>query len=331
MKKTQETKRFHLRRAALVAGLAFAAGLGGAAAQGQHVTTLKLVVPYPAGGVTDQAARLVAERLSKVLGQTMIVENRPGAGSRLGTMAVAQAPADGSTLLFTNLSYSTLPLVDPTVRLDPQKTLAPVSLAAIYGAALVVKADLPVRDLRELVAYARSRPGKLSYGSSGMGSGAHFVGEYFKSLTGTFIVHVPYRSTVGALTDVAGGQVDMTVDATAKPFVDSGKVKALAIIGSQRDPRMPDVPTAAQAGVRGLDFNAWLGLLAPAATPPATIERLNHAMNTALQDPALRKQFEAMGLLPQAGGPERLAQQLRDDAALYRRMIQDARLKFDIQ
>lgn len=331
MKTTQETKRFHIRRTALAVGLAFVAALGSTGAQAQPATTLKLVVPYPAGGVTDQAARLVAERLSKVLGQTMIVENRPGAGSRLGTMAVAQAAGDGSTFLFTNLSYSTLPLVDPTVRLDPQKTLAPVSLAAVYGAALVVKAGLPVRDLKDLVSYARANPGKLSYGSSGMGSGAHFVGEYFKSLTKTFIVHVPYRSTVGALTDVAGGQIDLTVDATAKSFIDSGKVKALAIIGSHRDPRMPDVPTAAEAGVKGLDFNAWLGLLAPASTPPATIERFNRAMNTAMQDPALRKQFEAMGLLPQVGGPERLAQQLRDDATLYRRMIEEAKLKFDVQ
>jgi tripartite-type tricarboxylate transporter receptor subunit TctC len=293
------------------------------------VHALKFVVPYAAGGVTDQAARVLAERMSQLLGQPVIVENRPGGGSRIGAMAVAQAPADGATLLFTNLSLSTLPLVDPAVRYDPVKSFAPIGLGAVYGAAIVVTPAVPATTLKELVAYAKTNPGKLSYGSAGMGSGAHFVGEYFKWLTGTYVVHIPYRSTSAALTDVAGGQVDMTFDATAKPLVDAGKVKALAIVGAQRDPRMPDVPTAEEAGVKGLDFNAWLGLLAPAATPPAVIERLNKAMNAALQDPAVRKRYQDMGLIPRVGAPERLTRQLRDDAALYRRVIERAKLRFD--
>jgi tripartite-type tricarboxylate transporter receptor subunit TctC len=313
------------RRAALT--LAVAALAVPAAAQPVHA--LKFVVPYAAGGVTDQAARVLAERMSQLLGQPVIVENRPGGGSRIGAMAVAQAPADGATLLFTNLSLSTLPLVDPAVRYDPVKSFAPIGLGAVYGAAIVVTPAVPATTLKELVAYAKTNPGKLSYGSAGMGSGAHFVGEYFKWLTGTYVVHIPYRSTSAALTDVAGGQVDMTFDATAKPLVDAGKVKALAIVGAQRDPRMPDVPTAEEAGVKGLDFNAWLGLLAPAATPPAVIERLNKAMNAALQDPAVRKRYQDMGLIPRVGAPERLTRQLRDDAALYRRVIERAKLRFD--
>lgn len=160
-------------------------------------------------------------------------------------------------------------------------------------------------------------------------SGSHFAGEYYKHLTQTHAVHIPYRSTAAALTDVAGGVLQMGIDATAKPFIDSGKVKALAIIGAQRDPRLPNVPTAAEAGVKGLDFNAWLGLLAPASTPAPVVDRLNKAMNTALQDPGVRRQFENLGLLVRTGGPERLTQQLREDATLYRKIIKDAQLKFD--
>lgn len=313
------------RCAALAIALASAVSL--VHAQGQ--APIKVVVPYPPGGVTDITARALVERMATALGQTMIVDNRPGAGSRIGTQGVLQAPADGSTLLFTNISFSTLPLVDASVRFDPVAGFAPVGLAAIYGTALVAKPSLGVVSLQDLVALAKRQPGKLSYGSAGIGSGSHFVGEYFKTLTGSFIVHIPYRSTGAALNDVAGGQIDIAFDASAKQLVDAGKVQALAIIGAQRDPRMPSVPTAAEAGLRGLDFNAWLGLLAPPGTPVETVARLNKAMNAALQDPVVLRQFTGMGLIAQSGPPERLSQQLRNDAKLYRRIVEESRLKFD--
>lgn len=326
MNKVQDTTCGPLRVAARASAVALALLLGAGAAQ---AAVIRFVVPYAAGGVSDQAARIVAERMATVLGETIIVDNKPGAGSKLGTLAVAQAAADGNTLLFTNISFSTLPLVDKTARLDPINGFAPVGLVATYGAALVVNSALPVSTLQDLITYAKARPGKLSYGSAGQGSGAHFVGEYFKVLTGSYVVHIPYRSTAGALNDVAGGQIDMAIDATAKPMVDAGKVKALAIVGSQRDPRLPTVPTAAEAGVKGLDFDAWLGLLAPPGTPPATVERLNKALNSVLQEPGVRRQFEAMGLIPRGGAPERLTQQLRADAVLYRKVIEQAKLSFD--
>jgi tripartite-type tricarboxylate transporter receptor subunit TctC len=330
----QAARRITLRRWLRAAGVVFAlaSGLGAADAQPSQsppTSVLKLVVPYPPGGITDVAARAIAERLGLALGQTVIVENRSGAGSRLGTQAVAQAAADGQTLLFTNLSLSTLPLVDRTVRFDPITGFAPVGLAAVYGAALVVNTSVPANSLSELVVQLKRHPGQFSYGSAGIGSGSHFVGEAFKTLTGSFVVHIPYRSTGAALNDVAGGQIQIAFDANAKPLVDAGKVKALAIVGAQRDPRFPLVPTAAEAGVKGLDFNAWLGLLAPAGTPLATVARLNQALNTVLQDPALRRQFETLGLIPRGGPPDRLTQQLRDDAVRYRRLIQDAKLSFD--
>jgi len=317
------------RGVARLGALALLALLATSPAHADPAQPIKFVVPYAAGGVTDQASRVLAERMSQILGQPVIVDNRPGAGSRLGTQAVAQAPADGSVLLFTNISLSTVPLVDAAARYDPLKSFAPVGLAAVYGAAIVVRPGIPAASLEELVAHARKNPGKLNYGSAGAGSGAHFVGEYFKALTGTFIVHIPYRSTSAALTDVAGGQLDMTFDATAKPLVDAGKVKALAIVGAQRDPRMQDVPTAAEAGVKGLDFNAWLGLLAPTGTPQPVVERLNKAMSAALQEPGVRRRYQDMGLIPSGGAPDRLTQQLQGDAALYRKVIERARLKFD--
>lgn len=319
------------RRAAarlLVIGAMLACGASIAGAQA--IQPIKMVVPYAAGGVTDQAARVLAERMSQILGQPMLVENRPGAGSRLGPQAVAQGPADGSQLLFTNISFSTLPLADKSVRYDPLKSFAPVGLAAVYGAILVVKPTLQARNLQELVDLARKNPGKLSYGSAGMGSGAHFVGEYFKSLTGSHVVHIPYRSTSAALNDVAGGLLDWTIDATAKPLIDAGKVRPLAVIGAQRDPRLPDVPTAAEAGLNGLDFNAWVGLLAPVDTPAPVLERLNKAMATALEDPAVRQRYLEMGLVPRGGPAERLTEQLRDDATRYRKVIEKAKIKFDV-
>ncbi|MFT3821489.1 MAG: tripartite tricarboxylate transporter substrate-binding protein [Rubrivivax sp.] len=288
---------------------------------------LTVVVPYPAGGVTDLAARTVAERLGPALNRTVIVENRPGGGSRIGTEAVIKAPADGNTLLFANASYAVMPIVDPTVKFDAEKSLAPVGLAAGYGLAMAVSNALPVTTLQEFIAYARRNPGKLSYGSSGPGSGTHFAGEYFKLLTGTFVVHIPYRSTSSALTDVAGGVLDMTFDATAKAYADAGKVKVLAVIGPRRDPRMPQVPTAAEAGLKDFSFNTWVGLLAPAGTPPAVIARLNAALNAALAEPAVQRRLQEMGMTIEGGDPERMHQQIRDDMVLNRRIMSESKLR----
>ena len=291
--------------------------------------TLRLVVPFPAGGVTDLAARALAERLGPALGQTVIVENRPGGGSRIGVDAVMKAAPDGQTLLFTNTSYAILPIVDPAVKYEADKSLLPVGMLASYGLSLVVANALPVKSLPELVAYARSRPGKLSYGSSGPGSGTHFLGEYFKSLTGTFIVHIPYRSTSGALNDVAGGTLDMTFDATAKAYADAGKVRMLAVTGSHRDPRLPGVPTAVEAGLKDFVVVSWVGLLAPVGTPPATVVRLNAALNEALAAPVLRQRLQEMGLTPEGGDAPRMLSQVREDVRLHRQIAKQAGLRFD--
>lgn len=317
-----------MRRVRFIAGLA---AMGFALSCAAQVATpgLRLVVPFPAGGVTDLAARALAERLGPALGQTVIVENRPGGGSRIGVDAVMKAAPDGQTLLFTNTSYAILPIVDPAVKYEADRSLSPVGMLASYGLSLVVANALPVKTLPELVAYARSHPGKLSYGSSGPGSGTHFLGEYFKSLTGTFIVHIPYRSTSGALNDVAGGTLDMTFDATAKAYADAGKVRMLAVTGLRRDPRLPGVPTAVEAGLKDFVIVSWVGLLAPAGTPPATTARLSAALNEALAAPALRQRLQEMGLTPEGGDAQRMLSQIREDVRLHREIARQAGLRFD--
>lgn len=300
-----------------------------ARAQGPGGAPLKIVVPFAAGGLSDQVARLVGEYLAPLLGQAVIVENRPGAGGRLGSDAVMKAPPDGNTLLLTNVSYTLAPVVDSSAKYDPVTALAPVGTVANIALAVVVGPKVPANTLTELIDHARRNPGKLSYGSAGLGSGAHFFGEYFKWLTGTYIVHIPYRSTTAAVTDVAGGAIDLGFDAAAKPFADAGRVKILAVAGRLRDPRLPNVPTTAEAGLKDFVTDAWSGLLAPAATPPATVERLNQALNRALSDEALRRSLRQLGLAPQGGSPREMRQQIEREVALYRRIAADTKMKFE--
>jgi len=315
------------RVARLIAALAVTAVVH-TVAGAQAPKPVRMVVPFPAGGVTDLAARAVAERMAQALGQPVIVENRPGGGSRIGSGTVMRADPDGATLLFTNPSYSILPITDEAVKYDPVTALAPVAITGTYGLSVVVSARLPVNTLGEFIAHSRKNPGQLSYGSAGMGSGAHFAGEFFQRLTGTEMVHVPYKSTSAALIDVAGGVMDLTFDATAKAYADAGKVKIVAVTGSHRDPRLPNVPTAAEGGLQDFVLGSWLGLFAPVGTPAPVMDRLNRAVLAALADPALVRQMADLGITPAGGSPSALAAAVRQDMVLYRRIATEARLTF---
>ena len=239
-----------------------------------------------------------------------------------------RAAPDGLTLLFTNPSYTILPITDSTVKYDPIKALMPVAQVGKYGLPVVVSTKLPVNNLKEFIAYAKKNPGKLSYGSAGMGSGAHFAGEFFQSMTGTKIVHVPYKSTSAAILDVAGGVLDLTFDATAKTYADAGRVKIIAVTGDQRDPRLPNIPTAAESGLKDFVLSSWLGIFAPVGTPASVVEKLNKAVNAALTDPTLVKQLEDMGITPDGGLPTTLASTVQQDMTVYRRIVTDAKLTF---
>jgi tripartite-type tricarboxylate transporter receptor subunit TctC len=308
----------------------FIGGVGGLLlSSARAAEAVRVIVPYAAGGFTDIGGRVICEQLGQVLGQPVIVENRPGGGTRIGTSAVFGAKPDGNTLLLTNIAYSILPLVDPSVKYDPPTAAAPVGIASVYSIAVVVNAQLPVKTLREFVDYARKNSGKLTYGSAGPGSGAHLGGELFKALTGTDLVHVPFRSTANALTEVAAGRVDLTFDGTALELAKTGKVRILAVSGTDRDPRMPEVPTVAEAGLRGMETNSWLGIFAPLGTPAPVVERLNQALNTVLQKEALKARFRELGMVPRSGPPSLLIDQVRHDTDLYRRVIHEAKLKFE--
>jgi tripartite-type tricarboxylate transporter receptor subunit TctC len=314
-------------RRSLLAAVVLAAGAACAHAQA-NVT--KMVVPFPAGGVTDAAARVVAESMARQLGETIIIDNRPGAGGRIGIDAVAKAPADGRTLLFTNTSYSILPVVEPKLAFDPAKALAPVGMSGTYSLQIVTRRNLPASTLQEFIAYAKKNPGKLSYGSAGIGSGAHFAGEYFKALTGTALVHVPYKSTTAALADVAGGLLDLAFDASTKPLVDAGRVKLLAVTGDKRDPRFPNTPTAVEAGLPAFAaMQSWVGVLAPAGTPQPVLDRLHAAASAAAADPAVQKRLADLGIQAQGGPAARLGTAIRDDLVLYRKIAADAKLRFE--
>lgn len=297
-------------------------------AQAQSAS-MKWIVPYPAGGTTDLVARVIAERMSIDLGQSIVIENRPGAGTRIGTDAVSRSAPDGNTLLFTNTNYSFLPIMNPKAAVDPIKTLAPVSLLSVYGMQVVVSNSTPAKTLTEFIEYAKKNPGKLSYGSAGAGTGTHFFGEYFKSMTGTMIVHIPYKSTGDATKDVARGEIALALDAAAKPLIDSGHVRLLAVTGSRRDPRFPGTPTAVEAGLEGFVLDAWSGLLAPAATPPAVLDRINKAANVAVADAQVRRRLAELGMLPHGGAAELLKKMIDGEITRYQRVAAQANIKLE--
>jgi tripartite-type tricarboxylate transporter receptor subunit TctC len=234
---------------------------------------------------------------------------------------------DGYTLYMSNSSYAILPVIDPDAGYDAERDLAPVGLGATYGMAVVVNPALSAKTLGELLALAKQAPGKLTYGSAGMGSGSHFMGEHLKQLTGTNILHVPYKSTSLAVQDVAGGRVDLAFDGAVKPLADAGKVRIIAVTGAVRDPRFPQVPTVAEAGLGEFTFESWLGLFAPTDTPERIITRLNQAMNEALTDAGVKQRLADLGLTPGGGNTAFLKKQVSADLVNYRKIAADTRIK----
>lgn len=313
------------RMAAVCLAAAAAIGAGQACAQDTKAV-IKVVVPFTAGGVTDQIARGFLERMSKSLSQTMIIENKPGGGSRIGSEMVMRSPPDGTTLLFTNPGYSSLPIADENVKYDPTKALAPISLVGTYSLAVAVSSKVPANTLQEFITYAKKNPGKLSYGSAGNGSGAHFAGEYFMALSGTEMVHIPYKSTSAAILDVASGVLELAFDATAKVYADAGKVKILAVTGDKRDPRIPQVPTAVEAGLKDFVLTSWVGLFAPPGTPPSVIERYSKAANIAIADPKFIQQVQELGVSPGGGSPGTLAKAVQQDVKIFKSIAKSSNI-----
>ena len=290
------------------------------------------MVPFPAGGAVDIVARTVAQKLSAAFRQQFVVDNRPGGGGTIATQTVARAAPDGYTLLLGTASGMVInPLLMTNLPYHPVKDFAPISLLAVNPTLLVVHNSVPVSTVKELIAYAKARPGTLNYASAGQGSPIHLGMELFKSMTGTNIVHVPYKGSVPAVTDLLGGQVQLMFNSmpTVLPHVKSGKLKALAVGSAQRSRAVPDVPTVAEAGVAGFQTVTWFGLFAPTGTWKSIINVLNRQIVRILDDRELAQNLASQGSEPQSSTPEKLAQYMREDSQRWENVIRGAGIKVD--
>ncbi len=320
-----------LRRAVLASLVALAGAVPAAHAQNWPTKPVKVVVNFPPGGVADVLARQVAAPLQDALGQPVVVENRAGSGGNIGGEAVAKAPADGYTLLMSSGGMvSVNPHIYPKMPFDPARDIVPVASVARVAVFLVAKPALPVANAREFVSYLKANPGKLSYGSPGNGSSPHLAIEMFKSMTGTFAVHVPYRGAAPALNDLLAGQIDFTFDpGIGLSHVRAGRLKLLAIGSPKRSPLFPDVPTVEEAGLKGFDADTYFGIYAPAGTPAAVVTRLNSEINKILAAPVVRERIAALGGEAAPMSPQQFAAKAADDSRRFGKLIKERNITGD--
>jgi tripartite-type tricarboxylate transporter receptor subunit TctC len=299
-------------------------------AQGYPNRVVRIVVPYATGGNTDFTARVVASRLSEVLGQQVIVENRPGGATNIGSELVARAPADGYTLLMGGASNAINMSLYRNLPYDTVRDFVPVILCVKGASVLAVQPSLP-SDLKALIALAQARPGQLNFASAGPGSSTHMAGELLKQMTGVNIVHVPYKGNAPALADTLGGQVEMVFSGIPAllPHLQSGRLRAVAIGSLRRFPAIPDVPTFDELGLQGYEATTWFGLLAPAKTPRDIVTRLNVEVGRILGGRELGERLVREGVEASPGTPEQFAKFIDEEIAKYARLVKAAQLKGD--
>jgi tripartite-type tricarboxylate transporter receptor subunit TctC len=293
---------------------------------------IRLVVPFPAGGGADTLARLIMPRVGQALGTAIVIDNKPGAGGNVGAELVARAAPDGYTLLYgTNGTHAINQTLYGSLRFDPVKDFAPVSRMTMIAAMLFVNPELPVNSTSALIQYAKANPGKVNFASAGNGTTSHLAGELFRTMAGIDIVHVPYRGGAAAAADVISGQCQMMIDVmpNAYPLVKGGRVRGLAVSTAQRFPGAPEYPTIAESGLPGFEVAAWDGVLAPAGTPPAVIDRLNGAIRQALEDPQVRDSLIAHGAVPVPGSPEAFARHIAAESEKWARVVRQSGAKID--
>lgn len=326
--------------AAALSLVAFGANLNLAQAQSATPATpsaypnkpIRLIVPFPPGGATDIIGRTLAQKLVTQLGQTVIVENRPGAGGTVGSGELMKAAPDGYTLLLgTTSTHSIAPYLYKNLGYVAERDFTPISEVATATNVLVVAPNLQVADVRQLVALAKAQPDKLNYASSGNGTIVHLQSELFKQLSNTRITHVPYKGTALAMPDVMSGQVQLIFDSivSALPHINGGKVRALAVTSAKRSPLLPNVPTVIESGLPGYEVNTYFGLFAPAKTPADIVDRLQREVAKAVQSPEVRDRFATQGSEPVGGTPAALAQTMRTEAEKWKRVIETAEVKLD--
>lgn len=293
--------------------------------------TVTIVVPFPAGGTTDVLARAIANKLGPVINQTVIVDNRPGAGATLGAALVAKAAPDGHTMLMGAVHHTIASSVYKKLSYNFQKDFTPITTVALVPNVLVVSSSKPYKTVRELVADAKSSPGKCSYGSNGSGTAQHLIGTQFQIATGTEILHVPYKGSAPLTTDMLGGQVDMSFDTITPvlPFIKQGKLRPLAVTTAKRSSALPDVPTMQEAGIAGLNIGTWFGLLAPAATPKDITEKLNREIVKIINTPEFQKQMADIGAEPVGNSQQEMAKQIQEETEKFAGLVKAGDIKVE--
>jgi tripartite-type tricarboxylate transporter receptor subunit TctC len=290
---------------------------------------VRLILPFPPGGPTDLLGRAVAQKLSDQIGQPVVADNRPGAGGNLGLEVTAKSPPDGYTIVLSSPLIALGPLLYSRLNYDPFKELAPISLVAVIQNVLLVHPSVPAKTLKDLIQIARRSPGKLNYGSGGVGTTTHLAPELLKSLTKINLVHVPYKGSGQALIGLIGGDVDLLIMAVpaSAPQVHSGKVRALAVLSTHRAVALPDVPTTKEAGIDNLEVPIWYGILAAAATPRDIITRLNSELTKALNSADLKERLTGAGIEPMTSTPEQFGAFIRSENVRFAKVIKDAGIK----
>jgi len=293
---------------------------------------VRWIVPFPPAGSIDLVGRVVGQKLYDTWGQQVVIDNRAGGGGRLGTAAAAVATADGYTQLFTlNTSLTIDRSLFKSLPYDPDKAFAPITIIAATSQLLVTNPSFPVRNVRELIALCKARPGEVNYGSSGAGGSLHLAMELFKSMAGIDIVHVPYKGGPPAATDLIAGQIALLFFNTpaALPYIKAGKLRALGVSTAKRSPLLPEVPTIAESGVPNFDTDVWFGLVAPAGTPSEIVAKTQRDVARVVAMPDVRKQLVDIGAEPVANTPEEFAARIKKESALWAKVVQTARIKFD--
>ena len=314
---------------ALAASLALVPALG--LAQAYPAKPIRLVVPFPAGGATDILARALSQKLGEKIGQTVVVENRPGAGGTIGADLASKAAPDGYTLLLaTSSTHSIGPAINPKITYNAETDFTPIAYVASSPNIVVVPNTLPVKTMREFIDYARKNPGKLNYASSGNGTIVHLTTEYFKAQSDTFILHIPYRGTALAIPDLVSGKVDVLFDSyvTGMPHVKDGKLRALAVTSAKRSALAPDLPTVAET-LPGFDSITWFGLYGPKGMPQDLAAKVNQAVNAALADADVKERFARLGAEPAGGAPQAFAAMVKADNAKWKKIIADRKISVE--
>jgi len=321
--------------ASIIARAAFAAfalaASATALAQSYPTRPVKIIVPFAAGGPADIYARVIGEKLQQALGQAFVVEDKPGGGSIVGTDSVAKSAPDGYTLLMMSNTHTVNESLIKDKPFELMRDFVPVAPVNYSDLVMVIHPSVPANNLKEFIALAKAKPGELNYASSGPGTPYHMAGELFKAMAGVNIVHVPYKGSSGARTDILGGQVQMMFDAitTMAPNVEAGKVKALGTSGKARSSVLPNVPTLSEAGVPGYESTIWLGIMAPKGTPRAIVERLNNEITRVVNSPEMKAEWAKQGAVSMAMSPEEFDKYLRQDIEKWARVVKISGAKQD--